>query len=159
MMQTLPSLQPNAEICWFVDSSAAAGMPSLTSGFKTLMPRPASTKIHKKCLTASEDAKKKKHQKKCFEQRRDFVPFVVSIDGMFGPEAINTLKWIAQLLSEKWRCPCSCTFGCVKSCMSIAVVRTTNLCLRGARMENHSLNNRRYLWDEEGLCRLHNQHF
>jgi len=26
-------------------------------------------------------------------------------------------------------------------------------------MKNHSLDNRRYLWDEEGLYRLHNQHF
>jgi len=43
--------------------------------------------------------------------------------------------------------------------MSIAVARATNLCLRGTRMKNHSLDNRLYLWDEEGLCRLHNQHF
>jgi len=50
-------------------------------------------------------------------------------------------------------------FGYVKSRMSIAVARGTNLCLRGTRMKNHSLDNRRYLWDEEGLCRLHNQHF
>jgi len=81
---------------------------------------------------------------------------VVSVDGMFSPEAINTLKWIAQLLSEKWRHPCSSTFGCVKSCMSIAVVSATNLCLLGTRMKNHSLGNRRHLWDEEGPCRLHN---
>jgi len=90
---------------------------------------------------------------------RDFVPFVVSVDGMFSPEAINTLKWIAHLLSEKCRRPYSSTFVYVKSHMSIAVARTTNLCLRGTRMNNHSLNNHRYLWDEEGLYRLHNQHF
>jgi len=83
----------------------------------------------------------------------------VSVDGMFGPEAMNTLKWIAQLLSEKWRRPCSSTFGYVKSRMSIAVARATNLCLRSTRMKNHSLDNRRCLWDEEGLDRLHNQHF
>jgi len=83
-----------------------------------------------KCLIASEDAKKKKHQNKCFE--RDFVPFVVSVDVMSGPNAINTLKWIAQLLSEKWWPPYSSTFGYVKSCMSIAVACATNLCLRGA---------------------------
>ena len=55
--------------------------------------------------------------------------------------------------------PCSSTFGYVKSRMSIAVVCATNLCLHGARMKKHSLNIRRHLWDEEGLCRLHNQHF
>jgi len=108
----------------------------------------AQTYIHKdpqKCLIASEDAKKKKCQKKCHEHHRNFVPFVVSVDGMFGPEAINTLKWIAQLLSEKWRHPCASTFGYVKSRMSIAVAHATNLCLCGTRMKNHSLDNRRYL--------------
>jgi len=43
--------------------------------------------------------------------------------------------------------------------MSIAVVRATNLCLRGTRMKDHTLDDRRHLWDEEGLHRLHNQHF
>ena len=85
--------------------------------------------------------------------------FVVSVDGMFSPEAINTLKQIAQLLCEKWRHPHTSTFGYVKSRMSIAVAFTTNLCLHGTPMKNHSLDNRRYLWDEEGLCRLHNQQF
>jgi len=113
------------------------------------------------CLIASENSKKLKRQclKKCGKQRRDFVPFVVSLDGMFGTKAINTLKQIAQILIEKWWCPCSSIFGCLKSRMSIAVVHAANLCLRGARMKNHSLDNRRCLWNEEGLCRLHNQHF
>ena len=111
------------------------------------------------CLIASENAKKKKCLKKCHEQRRGFVPFVVSVDGMLGPKGINTIKWIAQLISNKWRHPHSSTFGYVKSRMSITVDGATNLCLRGTRMKNHQLDNRRCLWDEEGLCRLHNQHF
>jgi len=40
----------------------------------------AQTHINKdpqKCLVASEDAKQKKYQKKCHEQRRDFVPFAL----------------------------------------------------------------------------------
>ena len=116
-------------------------------------------KDQQKCLITSENEKKTKYLSKCHEHRRAFVPFVVSVDGMLGPEAVNTLKRIAQLLSEKWRRPYSSTFGYVKSRMGIAVVRATNLCLRGTRMKNHSLDNRRYLWDEEGLYRLHHQHF
>jgi len=66
---------------------------------------------------------------------------------MLGPEAVNTLKRIAQLLSGKrWR-PCSSTFGYVKSRMGIGVVHATNLCLRGTHMKNISLDIRRYLWD------------
>ena len=112
-----------------------------------------------KCLQASEKEKKQKCQKKCFEHRRTFVPFIVSVDGMFAPEAVNTMKHLAQLLSNKWRLPTSVTLHYVKSRMSVAVVRATNLCLRGTRMKNHTLDDRRYLWDEEGLHRLHNQHF
>ena len=78
---------------------------------------------------------------------------------MFGPDAINSLKWIAHFFSEKWWRPCSSDFGCIKFCMSIAVARATNLCRHGTRMKNHSLDNRHHLWDEDGLCCLHNQHF
>ena len=78
---------------------------------------------------------------------------------MLGPEAINTLQRLAQRFSEKWQRPCSVTFGYVKSRMGIAVVRATSLCLRGTRLKTHTLDDRRYLWDEEGLFRLHNQHF
>jgi len=141
-----------------VDSSVAAVMPSLTSDSKTSDAQTCANKDPQQCWIASEKHKKEKCPKKCHAHCHDFVPFVVSVDWMFGPEAINTLKWIAQLLSKKWWRPCSSTFGCVKSCMSIAVVRVTNLCLHGMRMKNCSLDNR-HLWDEEGLCHLHNQHF
>jgi len=112
-----------------------------------------------KCLMASEQEKKQKYHNKCHESRRTFVPFVVSVDGMLGPEAINTLQRIAQRFSEKWQRPYSVTFGYVKSRLGLAVVRATNLCLRGTRLKTHTLDDRRYLWDEEGLFRLHNQHF
>ena len=112
-----------------------------------------------KCLMASEQEKKQKYHNKCQEFRRTFVPFVVSVDGMFGPEAVNTMQRIAQRLSDKWQRPYSVTFAYVKSRFGIAVVRATNLCLRGARLKTHTFDDRRYLWDEEGLYRLHNQHF
>jgi len=97
-----------------------------------------------KCLIASENEKKKKYQKKCEEHCRAFVPFVVSVDHMFGPEAVNTPKRIAQLLSE----------GYVKSRMSITTVCAKNLCLRGPHMKSCSLSNRRCRWDEACLCHI-----
>ena len=112
-----------------------------------------------KCLMASEQEKKQKYHNKCQEFRRTFVPFVVSVDGMFGPEAVNTMQRIAQRLSDKWQRPYSVTFGYVKARFGIAVARATNLCLRGARLKTHTFDDRRHLWDEEGLYRLHNQHF
>jgi hypothetical protein len=60
------------------------------------------TQDPEKCLIASENEKKRKYQQKCHEQRRTFVPFVVSVDGLLAPEAINSLKQIARKLSDKW---------------------------------------------------------
>jgi len=35
----------------------------------------------------------------------------------------------------------------------------SNLLIPKKRMKNHTLDDGRYLWDEEGIYRLHNQHF
>jgi len=51
-----------------------------------------------KCLIASENKKKTKHPSMGHKRCCTFVPFVVSIDGVLGPEATKTLKCIAQLL-------------------------------------------------------------
>jgi len=101
----------------------------------------AATHVHTdptKCLIASENVKKKKYQDKCKQVWRDFVPFVVSVDGLLAPEAVNTLKCIAQLLREKWCRPYSTTFGYVKSRVSISVVQTSNLCLHGTHIKNQT---------------------
>jgi hypothetical protein len=41
-----------------------------------------------------EKEKRKKYLRPCLEQRRSFVPFVVSTDGLIGREAKNLLKQI-----------------------------------------------------------------
>jgi hypothetical protein len=88
------------------------------------------------------------------------VPFVVSVDGLLAPEAINTLKQIARKLSDKWQHPYSAIFGYVKSRIGISVIRGAHLCLRGSRVHVTAMSNRRYLWDdEEGFYCLHQQHF
>jgi len=56
-----------------------------------------SSKDPMKCLIASEEKKKQKCHYKCEEHQCMFVPFVVSVDGMLGSEALNTLQYIAQL--------------------------------------------------------------
>jgi len=44
------------------------------------------------CLSKYEEKCQEKHK----QAQRDFVPFVVSIDGRLAPEEVNTLKCIAS---------------------------------------------------------------
>eukprot|EP00957_Ditylum_brightwellii_P166849 12699567-Ditylum_brightwellii.AAC.1 len=51
-------------------------------------------------LAAQEKEKKDKYLQACLEQRRHFLPFVVSDDGMLGHEASMVLKQISWKLDE-----------------------------------------------------------
>jgi hypothetical protein len=54
-----------------------------------------------------ETEKRNKYLRPCLEQRRSFVPLVVSTDGLIGREAKNMLKQIALRLTAKWEQPFS----------------------------------------------------
>ena len=54
-----------------------------------------------KCLEETEKGKKKMYLEACLQQRRHFSPFVASVDGLLGVEAMATLKRIASRLASK----------------------------------------------------------
>jgi hypothetical protein len=87
-----------------------------------------------KILANQEKEKKSKYLQSCLDQRRSFIPFVVSTDGMLGYEANNLIKCIAQKLADKWKLPYSVICGLLRSRMSIAIARATHLCIRGSRV-------------------------
>ena len=64
-----------------------------------------STKTLEKCFQEAEQAKKKMYLEACLQQRRHFSPFVASVDGILGVEALATMKRIASRLATKWRQP------------------------------------------------------
>lgn len=84
-------------------------------------------------LLGHEKRKKDKYNDACLARRRTFTPLVFSVDGMRGPEATAASKRLASLLATKWKRTYSDVCGFVRSRLSIALVRTTSLCLRGAR--------------------------
>ena len=100
-----------------------------------------------KVLKKHERQKKAKYLQHCLKQRRSFVPFVVSTDGVLGFEANNLLRRIAKKLAEKWDLPYSQICGLVRARVSIAIARTTHLCLRGSRIPA-SKTSRRILWED-----------
>ena len=57
----------------------------------------------KKCLETSYEKNKRKYIFACLKQRRNFTPFVVSVDGLFGVEAEATIKRIVSRLETKWK--------------------------------------------------------
>lgn len=100
-----------------------------------------------KVLQNHEQQKKSKYLQACLKQRRSFVPFVVSTDGMLGYEAGNLIKRIAGKLSEKWDLPYSQVCCLVRTKISIACARATHLCLRGSRIPASKIS-RRVQWDD-----------
>jgi hypothetical protein len=86
-----------------------------------------------KILARHEKEKKDKYLASCLERRRHFTPLVFSVDGLRGTEAGTAEKRVSSLLAEKWKRNYSEVCGFVRSRLSIALVRSASLCLRGAR--------------------------
>ena len=75
----------------------------------------------------------------CLQQRRNFSPFVASVDGMLGVEATATLKRLAIRMATKWKQTYSKTCGYVKSRIAINLVRATHRCIRGYQVPAHRI--------------------
>jgi hypothetical protein len=96
-----------------------------------------------KVLEAHKREKKKKYLEACLEQRRHFSPFMASTDGLLGKESRTLPSKPSALLAEKWEKPYSEICGYVNARMSIAIVPSTHLCLRGSRISTSQMSNRR----------------
>ena len=86
-----------------------------------------------KVLRAAELAKRRKYAEECREECKDFAPFIVSRDGLFGREAKNIMTRLAKTLHCKWNIPFCRTSFFVKSRMSLAILRSTTHVLYGER--------------------------
>jgi hypothetical protein len=95
--------------------------------------------------------KKNKALRRVYDQRRSFVPFVVSTDGLLGFEAKNLLKQIAKRLTAKWEQPHSGVRGFVNARINLAILQATNLCIRGSRVPASKMSKRVQWHDGAGL--------
>jgi hypothetical protein len=86
-----------------------------------------------KILRRHEKEKRDKYLDLCLARRRHFTPLVFSVDGMRGGEAQAASKRLASRLSTKWNRTYSEVCGFVRSRLSVALARSTSLCLRGSR--------------------------
>ena len=86
-----------------------------------------------KILAKHEREKKGKYEEACRERRRDFTPLVYSVDGMPGKEAKAAERRLAALLAKKWSRRYSEMANFVRVRMSLSVIRSNTLLLRGER--------------------------
>ena len=86
-----------------------------------------------KILERHAKEKKEKYEAACLERRRDFTPLVYSVDGMASKDARTAERRVAWLLAQKWKRAYSDMANFVRTRMSLAVVRSNTLLLRGDR--------------------------
>lgn len=77
--------------------------------------------------------KTEKYEVACNENRRDFTPLVYSVDGLPCEAAKAAEKRLGGLLSKKWGRKYSEMVTFIRTRMSIAIVRSNTLLLRGER--------------------------
>eukprot|EP00978_Attheya_sp_CCMP212_P032240 scaffold124880_cov38-Attheya_sp.AAC.2 len=103
-----------------------------------------------KVLWKQELEKKKKYLQPCLDSRRDFTPYVLSVDGMLVTEAKELNKRLAGKIANLWKTTYSkVCCGWVNARISIATLRaTTHLCLRGSRVPIKHISSRWSNWDD-----------
>jgi hypothetical protein len=102
-------------------------------------------------LRKQEKEKKQKYLRACLDQRRSFVPIVVSTYGLIGREGNNLLKQMALRLTAKWEQPYSVVRGFVNARINLAILRATNLCIRGSRVPASKMSKKVQWLDGAGL--------
>eukprot|EP00804_Cyclotella_cryptica_P006585 CCRYP_008564-RA/>CCRYP_008564-RA protein AED:0.46 eAED:0.46 QI:0/-1/0/1/-1/1/1/0/185 len=92
------------------------------------------------CTTASDRIlehfarqKRDKYESACNENRRDFTPLVYSVDGMPCKAAEAAEKRLAALLASKWNRAYSEMVSFVRQRLSLAIMRSNTMLLRGER--------------------------
>ena len=99
-------------------------------------------------LASAEEEKKHKYLSAAESWRTSFTPFVISVDGVLGHEALMFLQCLSERLSVGWGKSYGHVLMWIHVCLSFAVIRATNLCLRGSRVRRRSATS---IDDEAGL--------
>ena len=90
-----------------------------------------------KVLLRHKKEKKDKYGALCLARRRTFTPLVFSVDGLLGKEAAAASKRLSSSLAAKWKRSYSEVCGFVRSCLSIALIRSSSRCLKANRNPTH----------------------
>jgi hypothetical protein len=84
-------------------------------------------------LRRHEDSKRRLYQRPCTEARKDFTPFVVSVDGSAGLAAAAVLRRVGAAISRRTGAEWSRVAGTLRAGLQIACLRAASACMRTAR--------------------------
>ena len=84
-------------------------------------------------LSSAEEEKKRKYNDAAEARRASFTPIVVSVDGVLGREAECFIQLLANKIAQKWKKTYAEVAGWIRARLSFAILRATNVCLRGCR--------------------------
>ena len=90
-------------------------------------------------LASAEAEKKRKYCDASAERRATFTPLCFSVDGLAGDEAACFLKHLGRSLSVVWERHYGEVIGWLRARLAFALVRATNVCIRGSRTKWRSL--------------------
>ena len=68
-------------------------------------------------------------------RKASFTPFVLSVDGALGREALSFIKRLTEHISLRWSKLYSTVMNWVRTRLLFATIRATNVCLRGSRVK------------------------
>ena len=85
-----------------------------------------------------ENIKKRSYERRVREvEHGSFTPLVFSASGGMAPAATTTFKRLASLISEKQQQDYNKTIAWIRCLLSFSLVRSSVMCLRGARSSYH----------------------
>ena len=90
-------------------------------------------------LASAEAEKKRKYCIACTERRATFTPLCFSVDGLVGDEAACFLKYLGRSLAVTWERHYGEVIRWLRARLAFALVRATNVCIRGSRTKWRSL--------------------
>ena len=79
------------------------------------------------------DEKRRKYSEASQEKHIAFTPLIFSVDGLMARESKIFLSRLTDRLASKWEKPYSIIMNCVKLNLNFAILRASNLCIRGTR--------------------------
>ena len=91
-------------------------------------------------IATAEREKKRKYSMACAAKHVSFTPLCFSVDGLMGAEAKSFLDRLGDFLATKWERPYSIVIHWLRVKLSMALLRATNLCLRGTRCKFRPMN-------------------
>ena len=86
-------------------------------------------------LSSIEHFKKQKYSQAAGCVHASFTPFVVTADGALGVEGKAFMRLLSEKIAATWHKSNSEVIGYVRARLMFAILRATNLCIRGSRVK------------------------